>query len=79
MAKPVFVPEGQARIAQRFNVGDGDSDCVSPEGTAEVTSGATVSGADSAVPSGLDSLCCCPNVETLGYCQPSLRDENPKS
>src|SRR6266550_2670610 len=79
MAKPVFVPEGQARIAQRFNVGDSDSDCISPEGTAEVISRATLGGTDSAVPSGLGSLCCCPNVETLGYCQPSPGMRSPKS
>src|SRR6266700_2611100 len=64
------VPEGYGTIAQRFNVGLIDSDRSSPEGTAETTR------EPSAVPSGLsDGYLRLPNVETLGYCRASLRDE----
>ncbi len=64
------VPEGHATIAQRFNVGLMSSERLSPEGTTE-------SGREpSAVPSGLTTgYLSLSNVETLGYCRASLRDE----
>ena len=64
------VPEGHATIAQRFNVGLIGSERSSPEGTAETAR------EPSAVPSGLTTgYLSLPNVETLGYCRASLRDE----
>ena len=66
------VPEGHATIAQRFNVGFIGSERSSPEGTAETARD------PSAVPSGLNHIfLVLPNVEieTLGYCRASLRDE----
>ena len=64
------VPEGHATIAQRFNVGLISSDRSSPEGTAETAH------EPSAVPLGLIAgYLSLPNVETLGYCRASLRDE----
>src|SRR6266478_9294625 len=64
------VPEGHATIAQRFNVGLMSSERLSPEGTAESAR------EPSAVPSGLTAgYLSLPNVETLGYCRASLRDE----
>ena len=64
------VPEGHATIAQRFNVGLISSERSSPEGTAETARD------PSAVPSGLPTgYLSLPNVETLGYCRASLRDE----
>ena len=64
------VPEGHATIAQRFNVGFMSSERLSPEGTAESAR------EPSAVPSGLTTgYLSLPNVETLGYCRASLRDE----
>src|SRR5438477_250710 len=65
-----LIPEGCPRIAQRFNVGISAQEAVSPEGTAE--NAPSVSR-----PFGTDgSLLIDPNVETLGYSRPSLRDEN---
>src|SRR5438034_11637461 len=64
------VPEGHATIAQRFNVGLISMARSSPEGTAETAR------EPSAVPSGLTTAyLSLPNVETLGYCRASLRDE----
>src|SRR6266446_8041924 len=64
------VPEGHATIAQRFNVGLISSERSSPEGTAETAR------EPSAVPSGLTTgYLSVPNLETLGYCRASLRDE----
>src|SRR5260370_18319088 len=64
------VPEGHATIAQRFNVGLISSEISSPEGTVETAR------EPSAVPSGLtNDYLSLPNVETLGYCRASLRDE----
>src|SRR5712691_2373783 len=64
------VPEGHATIAQRFNVGLISNERSSPEGTAETAR------EPSAVPSGLTTgYLVLPNVETLGYCRASLRDE----
>jgi len=64
------VPEGHATIAQRFNVGLISSERSSPEGTAETARD------PSAIPSGLPTgYLSLPNVETLGYCRASLRDE----
>ena len=61
--RAAVVPEGQARIAQRFNVGDCDSLCISPEGTVELTSG-RLEGA-SIQPSLRDSalFCCVPTLK----------------
>ena len=68
--RKIPVPEGHATIAQRFNVGFIDSERSSPEGTAETAR------EPSAVPSGLATdYRSLPNVETLGYCRASLRDE----
>src|SRR5437879_3437781 len=64
------VPEGHATIAKRFNVGSISAGSSSPEGTAEMARD------PSAVPSGLTTIyLVLPNVETLGYCRASLRDE----
>src|SRR5260370_3999534 len=68
--RPSPVPEGHATIAQRFNVGLISSERSSPEGTAETAR------EPSAVPSGLTTgYLSVPNLETLGYCRASLRDE----
>src|SRR5205814_1662919 len=67
----VSIPEGWLIIAQRFNVGISAQGTVSsPEGTAEGV------GIFSRPFGTYGSLCTDPNVETLGYSQPSLRDEN---
>src|SRR5437016_7325154 len=66
------VPEGHATIAQRFNLGSISAGISSPEGRAETARD------PSAVPSGLTTIyLVLPNVEieTLGYCRASLRDE----
>ena len=64
------VPEGHATIAQRFNVGLISGERSSPQGMAETAR------APSAVPSGRTTgYLSLPNVETLGYCRASLRDE----
>src|SRR6266702_309570 len=68
--REIPVPEGHATIAQRFNVGLMSRERSSPEGTAETPR------EPSAVPSGLTiAYLRLPNVETLGYCRASLRDE----
>jgi hypothetical protein len=75
------VPEGLLIIAQRFNVGTCVVGKISPGGTADRWNHSTP-GSISAVPPGLISLLGLDsNVETLGYCHQSLRDElrNPSS
>ena len=47
------VPEGHARIAQRFNVGTSAGSSLNPEGTADTFGWDLAAGADSPVPSGL--------------------------
>jgi hypothetical protein len=66
-----FIPKGYAKIAQGFNLGKKWNIFMSPEGTAE-----TIESTLSAVPSGLGYLAGVPNVQTLGYCRPSRRDES---
>jgi len=63
-----FVPEGHARIAQRFNVGNQPRGTISPEGTADRCGRFSRPSGTCAPRTGT------PNVETLGYCQTSLRD-----
>ena len=66
------VPEGHATIGQGFNLGWGSDDIVSPE-----AGRLRCHLHRSTVPSsGLNPIFrTFPNVETLGYCQESLRDE----
>ena len=66
----VLVPEGHARIAQRFNVGARRQPGTSPEGTAEIEWRLSR-------PFGTRRLgALAPNVETLGYSRRSLRDKD---
>jgi hypothetical protein len=68
LPEAVSVPEGQTRIARRFNAGIEVRDEKVPKGRLMLRPFSTV-------PSGLDNLSCCPGVETPGYCQSSLRDD----
>src|SRR6185436_15353441 len=64
----VSVPEGQPRIAQRFNVGSPRQTRISPGGRSE-------SSGHFGRPFGTCSLIAAPpNAEALGYFQSSLRD-----
>src|SRR6185436_19044045 len=69
----LIVPEGQLRIAQRFNVGNRDPRPLVPKG--RLNGGERVNKLSRPFGTRRSISARVPNVETLGYCRLSLRDK----